>query len=60
MKFATDTKDAILFSGGCIGMVAFGLVLPILGEGFNFQLFASWAAVAGIGVFGARKNGDAK
>lgn len=59
MKFAADTKDAILFTGGCAGMVAFGLILPILGEGFNFQLFASWAAVAGIGIFGGKKE-DAK
>jgi hypothetical protein len=57
MKFAADTKDSVLFIGGCIGMVTFGLLLPVLGEGFNFQLFISWAGVAGIGVFGGMGSG---
>ena len=52
MRISPDTKDAILFTGGCIGMGAFGLVLPILGYGFNIQLFGAWAGVAGLGLFG--------
>jgi hypothetical protein len=64
MKISPDVKDSILFIGGCIGMATFGLVMPVLGLGFNPALFGAWSAVAGAGFFAGmdsrRKNGDPK
>ena len=51
MKISPDTKDSILFGGGCIGMATFGLIMPVLGEGFNPTLFAAWTGVATAGFF---------
>lgn len=63
MRISSDTKDAILFIGGVIGMATFGLVMPVIGLGFNPMLFGAWAAVAGAGLFAGldtrRKNGGA-
>lgn len=51
MKITPDTREAILFIGGCLGMATFGLVMPAIGAGFNPALFGAWAAVAGAGFF---------
>ena len=60
MRIGPDTKDAILFIGGVVGMATFGLVMPVIGYSFNPMLFGAWAAVAGAGLFAGldtrRKN----
>lgn len=61
MRLSPETKDAILFVGGCLGMATFGLVMPAIGLGFNPTLFGAWAAVAGAGFFASldsRKDKD--
>jgi len=50
MKISPDTKDTILFAGGCLGMAIFGLLMPLLGEGFDKTLFGAWTGVAMSGV----------
>lgn len=66
MKISPDTKDSVLFLGGVIGMLTFGLVMPILGYGFNVTLFGAWSAVAAGGVVAGmdtkrkHRNGEAK
>lgn len=66
MKISPDTKDSVLFFGGCLGMFVFGMVMPLFGYGFNLALFSSWSLVAGVGVLAGvdtrRKtsNGDNK
>ena len=64
MRISGDTKDAVLFIGGVVGMATFGLVMPAIGLGFNPALFAAWSAVAGAGFFAGmdtrRKEGNGK
>lgn len=31
-------------------MLIFGMIMPLIGQGFNVALFGSWAGVAGVGV----------
>lgn len=54
MTFGKDAEHRILFLLGCLGMVTFGLVLPLAGEGFNAGLFAAWSALALAGEVGGR------
>jgi hypothetical protein len=62
MKIGAETKDAILFIGGCIGMAVSGLILPILGYDYQTELFLGWMGVATAGVVTGMnsRNGNGK
>lgn len=55
MRITEDTRAFLLFTFGCVGMLTFGLLMPLLGEGFNLALFTAWAGVAGIGGLTTKK-----
>lgn len=56
MKLNPDTKDAILFLGGCVGMTLHGLALPLLTGHGSIQWFLAFAGLAGVGVAGAARS----
>lgn len=52
MRINPDTKDALLFATGLLGMVVQG-ILPFLGIKPSVPLIGAWLTMCGIGVAGS-------